>query len=67
MTQKEKKEIFDRIMEALQDAGLDPYAQLYGYCKTGNEMYITRNGNARELIRALEEQDITKYLESLQK
>lgn len=67
MTQKEKKEILDRIMEALQNAGLDPYAQLYGYCKTGNEMYITRNGNARELIRDLEEQDITKYLESLQK
>ena len=67
MTQKEKRDILERIVQALNEAGLDPYAQLYGYCKTGNEMYITRNGNARELIRDLEEQDIAKYLERLQK
>lgn len=57
--------ILNNIADSIKEAGLDPYEQLYGYATTGNELYITRHGDARERIRALEITDIAHYVSLL--
>ncbi len=43
----------EEIIQAIQKAGYDPYAQLYGYVTKGKEEYITRANEAREKIKQL--------------
>lgn len=61
-----KKVIFDDailiIENALRESGYDPYTQIYGYLKTGNDSYITRKDNARLLISQLDKDLIAEYL-----
>lgn len=57
--------ILNNIADSIKEAGLDPYEQLYGYVTTGNELYITRHGDARERIRALDVVDIVHYVRLL--
>ncbi|MGO5096983.1 IreB family regulatory phosphoprotein [Agathobaculum sp. LCP25S3_E8] len=45
----EFENIMDHIVESIRAAGYEPYDQLYGYMKTGDETYITRSGDARKL------------------
>ena len=52
-------------MSALTNAGYDPYAQLTGYLQTGDETFITRNGNARAIIKTLDIKQISKYILTL--
>ena len=37
----------ESIVSSIEEKGMDPYDQLYGYLTTGKEEYITRTGNAR--------------------
>jgi len=53
----------ERIIAALRQAGYDPYSQLQGYLITGNAAYITRNGNARDLIRCVDLYELQMYLQ----
>lgn len=53
----------ERIIAALRQAGYDPYSQLQGYLITGNAAYITRTGNARELIRTVDLWQLQMYLQ----
>lgn len=53
----------ERIIAALRQAGYDPISQLQGYLITGNAAYITRNGNARELIRSVDLWQLQMYLQ----
>lgn len=55
------------IVEALKERGYDPYAQIYGYLKENNLMYITQHKNARELIKQLDEKQIQLFINSLNK
>ena len=55
----------ESIVSSIEQAGMDPYEQLYGYLTTGKEIYITRNGNAREQIRTLDKDDISRYIETM--
>jgi len=50
------------IINALQQAGYDPAAQLTGYLQTGDETYITRRGDARTKIRCVDKQIIRDYI-----
>lgn len=50
------------IVDALQQAGYDPTAQLTGYLQTGDETYITRCGDARTKIRCVDKQQIRDYI-----
>ena len=43
------RETISEIVSAIKEAGYDPYEQLVGYLKTGQEYYITRTRNARTL------------------
>lgn len=50
------------IIQALSEAGYDPYAQLKGYLKTGNVTFITRRNNARKIIQTLDIEFIERYV-----
>ena len=52
----------EKIISLLKEAGYEPYDQLSGYVETGSEIYITRHGNARELIKGIDIQHIDNYL-----
>ena len=64
---KDKKFIstMESIVSSIEQAGMDPYEQIYGYLTTGKEIYITRNGNARELIQTLDKADISRYIATM--
>ena len=55
------------IIQSISDAGFDPFSQLYGYLTTGKEEYITRTGNARELIKTLNWQQVWDYVKEMEK
>ena len=55
------------IIQAIKGAGYEPYEQLYGYVATGKEEYITRNGNARELIKQLDKDQVKDFVEKMAK
>lgn len=64
---KDKKFIstMESIISSIEQTGMDPYEQIYGYLTTGKEIYITRNGNARELIQTLDKDDISRYIATM--
>lgn len=51
------------VVEALKRAGYVPYDQLTGYIRTNNLSYITRQGNARELVSEMDPSMIRIYLQ----
>lgn len=55
----------DHIVQSIKQAGYDPYEQLIGYIKTNNEVYITRTGDARAMIKTLDKVQISEYLRQL--
>ena len=56
----------ESIVSSIEEAGMDPYAQLYGYLTAGKEEYITRTGNARELIKSLNWQKVWDYVKEME-
>ena len=54
--------LLEQITDSIRTAGYDPYAQLYGYLRTGNDSYITRQGNARDLIKQVEKTALEAFL-----
>lgn len=47
---------------AIQEAGYEPYDQLTGYVRTGNDQYITRKRNARKIVTEMDPEMIAQYL-----
>lgn len=58
----ENKDTLEYIISCIEKSGNDPRSQIYGYVTTGNECYITRVGNARDLIKSINKQVLTQYL-----
>ena len=58
----EEKQILSEIINALYSQGYQPYDQIYGYVKTGNELYITRKNDVRRKIKTLDETVLEQYL-----
>ena len=70
ITEKEKygKEFLEKVeavVTAIADAGYNPYNQLFGYLTSGNVKYITRSGNARELVKELNFSLLWDYTETV--
>ena len=61
MREKFQKDI-EYIISVLRDAEYNPYEQLYAYAITGNETFITRKGDARNLIVTLEREKLIEYV-----
>ena len=54
----------EHIVSSIQSAGYEPYHQLYGYLKTGDENYITRTGDARRIIKTLDRNKLKSFVDS---
>ena len=52
------------VYMALQEAGFEPFDQLTGYVRTGNEQYITRRHNARKIVTEMDPEMIKQYLKN---
>ena len=50
------------VYMALQEAGFEPFDQLTGYIRTGNDQYITRRHNARKIVTEMDTEMIKQYL-----
>ena len=50
------------VYMALQEAGFEPFDQLTGYVRTGNDQYITRRHNARKIVTEMDPEMIKLYL-----
>jgi len=61
------EETIDYVVAVLREAGYNPYEQLYGYVSTGNEAYITRKGNARDMILKLDKVQLMQYVSKILK
>ncbi len=61
----EFENIMEHIVDSIRSAGYEPYDQLYGYLKTGDETYITRTGDARNLIKALDRTRLQRFVDTL--
>ena len=55
----------EHIVDSIRTAGYEPYDQLYGYLKTGDETYITRIGHARSLVKMLDRDQMQCYVDQL--
>ncbi len=66
MNNSEFESILAEVVSSLKRAGYDPYEQINGYLKTGNDLFITRSGNAREKIQKLDKQELERYLNTMQ-
>lgn len=58
----ENKGTLEYIISCIEKSGNDPRSQIYGYVTTGNECYITREGNARELIKEVDKIKLAEYV-----
>lgn len=56
----------ESIVSSIEKAGMDPYSQLYGYLTKGKDEYITRTGNAGELIKTLDRWQIWDYVKKME-
>ena len=52
----------NEVYLALHEAGFEPYEQLIGYIRTGNDQYITRRRNARKIVTEMDPEMIKQYL-----
>ena len=50
------------VYMAPQEAGYEPFDQLTGYVRTGNDQYITRRHNARKIVTEMDPEMIKQYL-----
>ena len=53
--------LLHKIAASIKESGLDPYEQITGYVRTGNDRYITRNGNARVLIKDVDRRILKQF------
>ena len=58
-------EIMEHIIKSIRQAGYDPYDQLTAYLLTRDERYITRNGNARDMISKISRSNLTQYIRNM--
>lgn len=70
ITEKEKYGIeflkkAEALVNAIEDAGYNPYNQLVGYLTSGNVKYITRSGGARGLVKELNFSLLWDYTENV--
>ena len=56
------QQMLEYIVKCIQDTGCDPRVQIKGYVDSGNERYITRYGDARNLIKSVDPSLLEHYV-----
>lgn len=64
MNKADERILLEQITKAMQSAGYNPKMQIRGYLAECNDTYITRKGNARELIKAISTETLREYLKT---
>ena len=49
-------------MWTIEKTEYDPRLQIYAYLQFGDDSYITRNGNARDLIKFIDRSELEEYV-----
>lgn len=57
-----KRELIQKVYDALKAKGYNPISQLVGYILSGDPAYITSYNNARNLIRKIERDELLEEL-----
>ena len=65
MTDKEFEKAMDIIAAAISDAGYNVREQLTGFLLTGDPTYITRQNDARTLIKSIDQEQLRRYINGL--
>ena len=58
----DEQQILPYIIKCIEESGSDPRSQIKGYLSSGDERYITRYGNARSLIKSVEQSFLKQYV-----
>jgi len=61
-TNIDARAILKEVWKALEEKGYNPINQIVGYLLSGDPAYITSHGNARNLIRKLERDELLEEL-----
>ena len=61
---EDNQKILEYIVKCIEETGCNPRDQIKGYVSSGDERYITRNGDARRLIKSLNIPALEKYVNS---
>lgn len=56
------RQILTTVYHALKSKGYNPINQLVGYLLSGDPAYVTSHGNARNLVRRLERDELLEEL-----
>lgn len=51
---EDNRKILEYIVKCIEETGSNPRDQIKGYLSSGDERYITRNGDARTLIKSID-------------
>ena len=65
MNEKDFEKTMDIITFAISDAGYDVREQLTGFLLTGDPTYITRQNDARTLIKNVDIELLRRYINEL--
>ena len=60
---KEFESLMLKVIASMKEVGYDPLAQFTGYLQTGDDTFITRNGDARTIVHSLDREQITEYVD----
>ena len=56
------QQVLEYIAKCIEDTGNDPQIQIRGYVVSGNECYITRYGDASNLIKSVDPALLEHYM-----
>ena len=59
---EDNRKILEYIVKCIEETGSNPRDQIKGYLSSGDERYITRNGDARSLIKSVEQSFLKQYV-----
>lgn len=65
MLDKTFLDTMDKVVSAIRSAGYDPYSQLNVFLLTDDDRYITRSGNARQMIHTLDHRMLKRYVRQM--
>lgn len=64
MNKTDERTLLEQIVKIMQSAGYNPKRQIRRYLDERDSTYITRTGNARELIKFISAETLREYLKS---
>lgn len=61
---EDNQKILEYIVKCIEETGCNPWDQIKGYLSSGDERYITRNGDARRMINSIAISEMEQFIKS---